>query len=186
MLISQEVSSATLRRIRRLIKVVHAPEFDAYLRDDSRLMLNPDVWRETIEAAATLLGPIKPDVILAIMTRGTAFGTALAFSLNAGLALAHKKNGKVPVPVLSQSYKLEYGTDTMKIVSGLLKPGQKVVIADNALSTGGTIEAAAALVRKTGAEVTAAITISELPRFGGRKKLKALSIPTYSLLKYRR
>lgn len=121
------------------------------------------------------------DVILGIEARGFILGSALAYKLNKGVILV-RKPGKLPYKTHSASYDLEYGTDTLEIHQDAIDKGQKVLIVDDVLATGGTVEAVSKLVRRMGGEIVECAFLAELEFLQGRKKLNDVSV--YSLLKF--
>jgi len=122
------------------------------------------------------------DYIAGIESRGFIFGAALAYELGAGF-VPLRKPGKLPGETLSQSYELEYGTDTLQIHKDAIEPGKKVLVMDDLLATGGTASAACQLVCQTGAEVVSAAFLIELSDLGGRNKIPS-EIKTVSMIVY--
>jgi adenine phosphoribosyltransferase len=121
------------------------------------------------------------DAVVGVEARGFIFAPALAYRLNAGFVPVRKPK-KLPWKTASITYQLEYGTDTLEIHQDGIKPGQRVLISDDLLATGGTAAAAAALVRKLGGEVVGAAFALELTFLNGRAKLPGLDV--FSLLRY--
>jgi adenine phosphoribosyltransferase len=121
------------------------------------------------------------DAVVGVEARGFIFAPALAYRLNAGFVPVRKPK-KLPRKTVSITYQLEYGTDTLEIHQDAIKPGQRVLISDDLLATGGTAAAAAALVRKLGGEVVGAAFALELTFLNGRAKLPGLDV--FSLLRY--
>ncbi len=110
------------------------------------------------------------DVIVGVESRGFIFGAPLAYELGLGLVLV-RKPGKLPAEKIQVEYELEYGTDTLEIHKDAIQPGQRVLIVDDLLATGGTISAAAKLVEQLGGEVVGYTFLIELAYLGGRRKL---------------
>lgn len=125
----------------------------------------------------------KIDYIAGIESRGFIFGAALALKLGAGFIPIRKPN-KLPADTIKETYDLEYGSDTIEMHIDAVKTGDKVVIIDDLLATGGTAAAACNLVRKAGAEVVAASFIIELDPLKGREKLEAKGVKVISMLHY--
>ncbi len=123
----------------------------------------------------------KVDAVLGMEARGFVIGAAVAYRLNTGFIMA-RKPGKLPWKTVGARYKLEYGTDTIEVHKDAIKKGDRVLIVDDLLATGGTAEAAGKLVEKCGGKVVEMSFLVELVGLGGEKKLKKW--PTYSLLKY--
>jgi adenine phosphoribosyltransferase len=148
--------------------------------DIGTLLAHGPAWRETTERMAALVDSHKPDVLIAIESRGFLIGAPLAAQSGLGLVMARKK-GKLPGATQSHSYALEYGRDTVEMQEGVLQPGQRVLIIDDLLATGGTAAAVIHLARQMGAAVCAAAFIIELTFLKGREKL---DVPVSSLLAY--
>ena len=125
----------------------------------------------------------KVDFVAGIESRGFIFGAALAYKLNAGFIPIRKPN-KLPAKTIKESYTLEYGTDTIEMHEDALKPGDKVVVIDDLLATGGTALAACKLCKKAGAEVVSTAFIIELDPLKGREKLESNGIKVVSMLNY--
>src|ERR1700741_2696058 len=138
--------------------------------DISTLIAHPEAWRTTIERMAALTRPWRPDMLAAIDARGFLVAAPLAIPLGCG-SIMIRKSGKLPGKVKSHSYGLEYGTDTIEIQHDAVEPGQRVVIVDDLLATGGTLMAAAQLIRSSGGNVVGAVALIELSFLKGRAKL---------------
>ncbi|MBR1776583.1 adenine phosphoribosyltransferase [bacterium] len=123
------------------------------------------------------------DYIAGVESRGFIFGAALAYKLGAGFIPIRKPN-KLPAKTIKESYSLEYGTDTIEMHADALKSGDRVVVIDDLLATGGTAVAACNLCRKAGAEVVASAFIIELDSLKGREKLEKNGIKVISMLNY--
>lgn len=137
-------------------------------------------WQETVKQLADAARPLKPDVLIGIESRGFLAAAPLAAQLGIGFVMVRKK-GKLPGKTIAYDYKLEYGQDTIEIQDGIIKPGQRAVICDDLLATGGTAAAATHLARQVGANVVQALFIIELAFLGGRSKL---DVPVTSLVSY--
>ena len=148
--------------------------------DISTLLADADAWQVTTGRLAKVVAPYKPDILAGIESRGFLVAAPLALKLGCGFVMVRKK-GKLPGPTISHEYALEYGTDMIQIQSDAVHPGQRVVILDDLLATGGTLNAAAQLFRKVGAEVVGAACIIELNFLNGRKNL---DIPVETLVNY--
>ncbi len=121
------------------------------------------------------------DVVVGIEARGFVMGAALAYKLNKGVVLV-RKPGKLPAKTQSASYQLEYGSDTLEIHEDAVEPGQRVLIVDDVLATGGTVRAVVDLVRRVGGEVVECAFLAELSFLKGREKLG--DVPFHALLRY--
>jgi adenine phosphoribosyltransferase len=148
--------------------------------DISTLLADADAWQVTTGRLAKVVAPFKPDILAGIESRGFLVAAPLALKLGCGFVMVRKK-GKLPGPTISHEYALEYGTDMIQIQADAVHPGQRVVILDDLLATGGTLNAAAQLFRKVGAEVVGAACIIELNFLNGRKNL---DIPVETLVNY--
>jgi adenine phosphoribosyltransferase len=148
--------------------------------DISTLMKDALAWRSAIERLVHIAGPWHPQVVAGIDARGFLVASPLAIQLGCGLVMVRKK-GKLPGPVNRATYGLEYGTDEIEIQHDAIEKGQRVLIADDLLATGGTIMAAATLLRQSGGHVVGAVCAIELEFLNGRAKL---DMPFQSLVGY--
>jgi adenine phosphoribosyltransferase len=148
--------------------------------DISTLLKHPPAWQATVDRLAELVAPHRPDILAGIESRGFLVAAPLALKLGCGFIMVRKK-GKLPGKTKAFSYKLEYGSDTMEVQSDAVSPGQRVVVLDDLLATGGTLAAAIGLVRDMGGIVPAAACIIELTFLGGRKRL---DVPFSALVAY--
>jgi len=148
--------------------------------DITTLLLHPPALKEAVDRLAAAVGPYKPDLLAGIESRGFIFGAPVAYALGCGFTILRKK-GKLPGSVMAYEYALEYGTDTLEMHDDAVQPGQRVVLIDDLLATGGTLAAGERLLRQVGAVVPAAACVIELTFLGGRKKL---DIPVETLLQY--
>lgn len=148
--------------------------------DISTLLAHPHAWRTTVERLARALQPHKPDLLVGIESRGFLVAAPLAFELERGFAMVRKK-GKLPGRTVRYTYDLEYGTDTIEIQEDAVVPGQRVVVLDDLVATGGTMRAAIDLVRQRGGDVVAAGCIIELNFLRGRGRI---DVPFTSMVAY--
>ena len=148
--------------------------------DISTLLQHAEAWRSTIDRMAEAIAKYKPERLIGIESRGFLVAAPLAIRLNCGFTMVRKKN-KLPGETVQHTYDLEYGTDTVEIQADAIMPGQRVVVVDDLLATGGTMAAAISLLHKVGADVLAAACIIELSFLAGRK---ALDIPITALIAY--
>jgi adenine phosphoribosyltransferase len=148
--------------------------------DISTLIGHAEAWRTAIARMAGLVEPWRPDYLAAIDARGFLVAAPLAIPLKCGVIMI-RKSGKLPGKVKAHSYGLEYGTDVIEIQHDAVAPGKHVVIVDDLLATGGTIAAAATLLRGSGAAVAGAACLIELAFLGARAKL---DMPFAALLSY--
>ncbi len=149
--------------------------------DISTLLAHADAWQVTLERLAKLVGQYQPDILAGIESRGFLVAAPLASQLGLGFTMVRKK-GKLPGDTIGHEYELEYGTDTIEIQSDAVEKGQRVVILDDLLATGGTMAASIELFTKVGAKVAGAACIIELSFLNGRSKLDG--VPFESLIAY--
>jgi len=161
--------------------VENFPEKGILFRDITPLLGEPEAFRYAIERIQALVADQKIDRIAAIESRGFLFGAPLAAAAGLGIALIRKK-GKLPYSTVTKSYELEYGSNTLELHSDAILPGERVLIVDDVLATGGTAHAAGELVRMLGGEVVGNTFLIELLALKGRERLAAE--PVYSLLQY--
>src|SRR5260370_37358889 len=136
-------------------------------RDITPLLGRKELFREVVSMMSKRWTDAPPDLVAAIEARGFIPGAAVAVKLNAGF-VPIRKRGKLPWNVISESYQLEYGTDQLEVHSDAVEPGQKVLIVDDVLATGGTASAAVRLMRKLGAEVLGEQVLIERRYLAGR------------------
>jgi adenine phosphoribosyltransferase len=148
--------------------------------DISTLLAHPAAWQETVQQLETAFRPQQPDILAGIESRGFLVAAPLALQLGLGFMMVRKR-GKLPGPTIPFTYDLEYGQDTIEIQKDAVQPGQRVVVLDDLLATGGTMRASADLLRQVGAEVTGCGCIIELSFLGGREKL---DLPVTSLITF--
>ena len=148
--------------------------------DISTLLAHADAWSVAMGRLAKAVGPRSPDVLAGIESRGFLVAAPLALMLGLGFIMVRKR-GKLPGQTIRYEYALEYGSDIVEIQSDAIVPGQKVVVLDDLLATGGTMRAAIDLFRGVGAEVVGSACIIELSFLDGRKKI---DVPFTSLVAY--
>ncbi|CAA7389478.1 adenine phosphoribosyltransferase [Chryseobacterium fistulae] len=151
-------------------------------KDISPIFLEPKLYEEIIEDLAHF-SKGKIDAVCGIESRGYLFGIAIAVALEVPFILIRKK-GKLPPPVISEKYNLEYGTAEIETREGQIKPGQRILIHDDLLATGGTTEAAAKLVQKQGAKVSQFSFLIALKELKGKQKLNKFDAELYHILEY--
>lgn len=148
--------------------------------DISTLLAHPAAWRRAMEDLAERVVPYRPDALAGIESRGFLTAAPLALMLGCGFIMVRKK-GKLPGRTVPLTYDLEYGTDTVEVQADAVEPGQRIVLLDDLLATGGTAAAAARLLRQVGATVPALAVIIELGFLAGRDRL---DIPAEALIRY--
>lgn len=154
-------------------KIRHIPDFPKpgiLFYDVTTLLRDPDGFRDTIDAMAAPYEKGSIDLIAGIESRGFILGAAMADRLGAGFVPIRKK-GKLPGSTLRESYALEYGTDSLEVHDDAIQKGQRVLVVDDLLATGGTAEAVLKLMRRVGADVRGLAFLVELDFLNGRQRL---------------
>ena len=171
----------------QLINAIHTipnyPIQGVMFRDVTSLLEDPDAYALSIQLLVEAYKNKGFTKVVGTEARGFLFGAPLALALNIGF-IPVRKPGKLPRDTFQQSYQLEYGEDMLEIHQDALSSTDKVLIIDDLLATGGTIEATTKLVRRLGAQVQDAGFIISLPDLGGEKRLAELNITPYSLIQY--
>ena len=155
------------------------PKPGIVFKDITPLLKDPEGLAAAIDALAALVDPDDYDMIVGIESRGFIFGTAVAYKLNKGF-IPVRKLGKLPSETASVTYDLEYGSDTLELHLDALEPGERVLILDDLLATGGTIEACIKLIRDVGAVPIGAAFVIELSFLQGRDRMG--DVPAHSLM----
>lgn len=151
------------------------PQKGILFRDITPLLGDKRVFREVVELMSREWAANPPDLVAGIEARGFIPGAAIAVRLGAGF-VPIRKTGKLPWMTVMESYDLEYGTDQLEVHSDAVQPGQKVLIVDDVLATGGTASAGVRLMRKLGADVVGVQVLIELTYLGGRDKLRDVKL----------
>ena len=146
-------------------------------RDLTTLMQDPEAYRNACDVFNNRYKDLNIDKVVGIDARGFVFGAVLAYQLNVGFVPVRKK-GKLPYKTVSEHYTLEYGKNTVEMHEDAITAGEKIVIVDDLIATGGTIEAAVKLVKKLGGDILECAFIVELPDLKGREKIKDQKIFT--------
>ena len=157
------------------------PKKDVVFKDITPLLKDADALRATTEALLRMIENKKVDKVVGMESRGFFFAPLLALQLNAGFVPV-RKAGKLPADKISETYALEYGTDTLEIHSDSISKGEKVLIHDDVLATGGTANAVCKLIEKMGGEIIQCNFLIELDFLDGKDKLKGYNVK--SLLHY--
>jgi adenine phosphoribosyltransferase len=139
-------------------------------KDITTLLQHKQAFKASVDQLARALKGVKIDTIAVVESRGFTFGSALAYKLGTGVILVRKPN-KLPAKKIRQEYALEYGTDALEMHRDAVKPGQRVLVVDDLLATGGTALAVAKMVERLKGKVAALAFVVELDFLGGRKKL---------------
>jgi adenine phosphoribosyltransferase len=157
------------------------PKPGIVFRDITTLLGNARAFRRTVDELVQPWAGGKIDKVAGIEARGFILGGAVAHQLSAGFVPIRKK-GKLPHATVSIAYSLEYGVDEMEIHRDAILPGERVLLVDDLIATGGTATAAASLIRSLGAVVESACFIVDLPDLGGADKLRAMEVPVRTLI----
>lgn|SRR5690625_2184868 len=157
------------------------PQQGVKFKDITTLLKDGVVYQQAIDHIAQLVAHLQIDLIAGPEARGFVVGAPLAYKLGIGF-IPIRKSGKLPAASIEAGYDLEYGKDKLALHQDAIQPGQKVLIADDLLATGGTIATCVDLVQKLGGEVVGAAFLIELGYLNGRSKLKATD--TYTLIHY--
>ena len=172
----------TSAQIKKTIRdIPDFPKRGIIFKDITTLLKDKKALKATIDIMAKEIAKSKPKYIVGIESRGFIFGTAIAYKLGVGFIPVRKK-GKLPAKTRAVSYDLEYGQDTLEIHADALKKGDRVVIVDDLLATGGTVGAVVQLVKGSGASIKGLSFVIELEFLNGRDKLKGL--PFFSVIQY--
>ena len=170
--------------IKNAIKAVpDYPKKGIIFRDITGLLENPEALKGTIDILVNHYKEYKFDKVAATEARGFLFGIPIALVLGIGFVPIRKPN-KLPRAVISESYELEYGQDTLEVHSDAIKAGEKVLLVDDLLATGGTMLASAKLIERLGGEVKHACFAINLPALGGEEKLHNSGIQTFSICEF--
>ena len=174
-----------LEEVRNTIRQVpNFPKEGIQFLDITTGVKNPEAFKEMIDYLYEQFKDKKIDYVAGIESRGFIFGAPLALRLGAGFVMIRKPN-KLPAETISETYELEYGTDTIHMHKDAIEEGSNVVVIDDLLATGGTACAACNLIKKAGGKVEAAAFIIELTPLKGAQKIKEKSgVETISMLKY--
>ncbi len=168
--------------LKKLIRdIPDFPKPGILFRDISPLLADPSGLALSIELLANPFRGKNIDLVVGAESRGFIFGTAVACCLSAGFSLVRKR-GKLPFKKVSMTYDLEYGQDTLEMHADAIVPGQRVLIVDDVLATGGTMKACCDLVKQLGGEIVGVAVLIELADLGGRSKIKPH--PVHSVMPY--
>ena len=176
----KNVNSSLRESIR---SIADYPKPGIMFRDITTLLGDARAFRRAIDELVQPFAGSKIDQVAGMEARGFILGGAVAHQLSAGFIPIRKK-GKLPHTTMSISYSLEYGVDEMEVHTDAVRPGDRVLLIDDLIATGGTAEGATRLLQKMGAEVVAACFVIDLPELGGRAKLEGLGVPVKTLLEF--
>src|ERR1700716_3123680 len=159
------------------------PKPGIVFRDITTLMGKPRAFRRTVDELVQPWAGFKIDKVAGIEARGFILGGAVAHQCSAGFVPIRKK-GKLPYKRVTIGYSLEYGVDEMEMHEDAVAKGERVILVDDLVATGGTAEGAVKLLRQMGAEVLAACFIIDLPELGGADKIRKLGVPVRTLVSF--
>ena len=159
------------------------PKPGILFRDITTLLGNAQAFRRAVDALVSPCASEKIDKVAGIEARGFILGGAVAHQLSCGFVPIRKK-GKLPFKRVTIGYSLEYGIDEMEMHEDAVASGERVILVDDLIATGGTAEGAVKLLRQLGAEVVAACFVVDLPELGGAAKLRAMNVPVRTLVSF--
>lgn len=163
----------------RIRTIPHYPKQGIMFRDITSLLQDPVGFRLTINDFVQRYAGMKIDKVAGIESRGFIIGAALAYQLETGFVPIRKK-GKLPGKTVGRDYDLEYGTDRVEIHVDAIARGEKVLLVDDLIATGGTAEAAAGLIQDLGGDIVECCFVIDLPDIGGRKRLEGKGLKVFA------
>lgn len=170
--------------IKSLIRTIpHYPKPNIMFRDITSLLKDPIGLRVTIDELVRRYTDMEIDKVIGIEARGFIVGAPLAYALGKGFVPIRKK-GKLPAETIGHDYELEYGTDRIEIHADAISPGERVLLVDDLIATGGTAEAATILVEKIGGKIVECCFVIDLPDIGGRKRLEKKGYSVFALCEF--
>ena len=167
----------------RIRTIPHYPKPGIMFRDITTLLKDPVGFQFTIQEIVKRYSTWKIDKVAAIESRGFIIGAPVAYALGLGF-VPIRKQGKLPAEAVGHDYQLEYGQDRIEIHLDAIEPGDRVLVLDDLIATGGTAEAASQLIRKMGGTVVECCFIIDLPDVGGRKRLQQQGVNVFSLCEF--
>ena len=159
------------------------PHEGILFRDVTTLFADPRGFRIAVDQLLHPFAGTRIDKVVGLEARGFILGGAVAHQLSVGFVPVRKK-GKLPGATIEQDYQLEYGQATVELHEDAIEPGEKILLVDDLLATGGTAEAGIKLIELQGGEITGCAFVVDLPELGGRKKLEALGMPVHCLCEF--
>ena len=163
--------------------VPHYPKQGIMFRDITTLLKDPAGFHATVDDLAQRYKDVKIDKIAGIESRGFILGAPLAYAMGKGFVPIRKK-GKLPAETIGHDYELEYGADRIEIHTDAIQKGEKVLLVDDLIATGGTAEAACKLIEKIGGQIVECCFIIDLPDIGGRARLERLGHKVFALCEF--
>ncbi|GLR14676.1 adenine phosphoribosyltransferase [Chitinimonas viridis] len=164
----------------RIRTVPDWPQAGVQFRDITPLLQDPKTFRVLVDCFVHRYMDHDIDVVAGVDARGFILGAVIAYELNRGFVPVRKK-GKLPFTTVAEEYELEYGSATVELHSDAITPGQRVLLIDDLVATGGTMIAAARLIRRLGGEVIEAAAIVDLPELGGSRLVQEQGIPLFTV-----
>ncbi|MEI2417819.1 adenine phosphoribosyltransferase [Orrella sp. JC864] len=159
------------------------PQPGVTFRDITPILQDPRIFRMLIDLFIYRYMDRRLDLVVSIDARGFILGSALAYELKLGF-VPIRKQGKLPRPTVREQYELEYGTATAEIHADAVKPGQRVLLVDDLIATGGTMLAGIKLLQRLGANVLEAAAIIDLPQVGGSRLIEQTGTPLYTVCRF--
>jgi len=159
------------------------PHEGVMFRDITTALQDRTVFRKLIDAFVHRYHHERIDAIVGVDARGFIVGSPLAYELNAAFVPVRKK-GKLPFDTVSETYQLEYGTAEVELHKDALKPGDRVILVDDLIATGGTMLAAVSLIRRLGGDLLECAAIADLPELGGSQKLRDQGLSVYTVCQF--
>lgn len=170
--------------IKSLIRTIpHYPKPNIMFRDITSLLKDPIGFRITINELVRRYADMEIDKVIGIEARGFIVGAPLAYALGKGFVPIRKK-GKLPAETIGYDYELEYGADRIEIHADSITPGERVLLVDDLIATGGTAEAATILIEKIGGKIVECCFVIDLPDIGGRKRLEKKGYSVFALCEF--
>ena len=171
-------------RLRELIRTIpDYPKPGILFRDITTLLKDPDGFRETVDVLVARHARSGVNKVAGIEARGFILGGAVAHGLGAGFVPVRKR-GKLPFEIMGHDYELEYGTDRVEMHLDAIEPGERVLLVDDLIATGGTAEAAVTLIDRAGGDVIEACFVIDLPDLGGRQRLDRRGVASLALIAF--
>ncbi len=163
--------------------IVDFPHDGILFRDVTTLFADPRGFRMCVDQLLQPYAGLRIDKVAGLEARGFILGGAVAHQLSTGFVPIRKK-GKLPGQTISQAYKLEYGDAVVEVHDDAMQPGEKILLVDDLLATGGTAEAGIKLIERLGAQVVGCAFVVDLPELGGRRRLEAMGMEVYALCEF--
>ena len=167
----------------RIRTIPHYPKPNIMFRDITSLLQDPIGFRITIDELVRRYADMEIDKVIGIEARGFIVGAPLAYALGKGFVPIRKK-GKLPAKTIGHDYELEYGADRIEIHADSITPGERVLLVDDLIATGGTAEAATILIEKIGGKIVECCFVIDLPDIGGRKRLEKKGYSVFALCEF--